>query len=113
MIARIQGYEIDEDNPRFSKVQFETSIITTSDNLTDAVKRCDVLNNARYRFDVDVEDNTFMIISERSPTDRIETSVGFTEIVTTSFASRKIRLRGQWDSVFLSTFHLLEQPNSS
>lgn len=75
MIARIQGYEIDEDNPRFSKVQFETSIITTSDNLTDAVKRCDVLNNARYRFDVDVEDNTFMISSERSPTDRIETSV--------------------------------------
>ena len=97
MIARIQGYEIDEDNPRFSKVQFETSIITTSDNLSDAVKRCDVLNNARYRFDVDVEDNTFMISSERSPTDRIETSVGFTDV---KGESSTVEVTGQFHKFF-------------
>ena len=97
MIARLQGYTIDEDNPTFSKVEFETSIVTTSDNLTDAVKRCDVLNNARYRFDVDVSSNEFMISSERSVTDRIETSVSFTEV---NGESSTVEVTGQFHKFF-------------
>jgi len=97
MIARLQGYTIDEDNPTFSKVEFETSIVTTSDNLTDAVKRCDVLNNARYRFDIDVSSNKFMISSERSVTDRIETSVSFTEV---NGESSTVEVTGQFHKFF-------------
>ena len=77
MIARLQGYEIDEANPMFGSVEFETVVTTNSDNLTDAVKRCDVINNARYHFDVD---DTFTMSSEKTITDKIVTTVATTEI---------------------------------
>ena len=77
MIARLQGYEIDESNPMFGSVEFETIVTTNSDNIADAVKRCDVINNARYRFDID---ETFTMSSEKSITDKIVTTVSTTEI---------------------------------
>ncbi len=76
-IAKLQGYEIDEDNPMFGSVEFETIVTTNSDNLTDAVKRCDVINTAKYYFNVD---DIFTISSEKSITDKIVTVVNTTEI---------------------------------
>lgn len=77
MVARLQGYEIDETNPMFGSVEFETIVTTNSDNLSDAVKRCDVINNARYHFNVD---ESFTMSSEKSITDKVETTVSTTDI---------------------------------
>ena len=73
MIARIQGYDIDVDDPKFGSVDFETVILVNPDILKDAVKRCDTINNARYRFDYDGDNLT--LSSFKSEIDKIETRV--------------------------------------
>tara|TARA_R100000329_G_scaffold143697_1_gene127881 strand:+ start:42 stop:797 length:756 start_codon:yes stop_codon:yes gene_type:complete len=94
MIARLQGYQIDEENPMFGSVEFETVITTNSDNLSDAVKRCDVINNARYHFNVD---ETFTMSSERSITDKVVTTVPTTEITG---EPSTVEVTGQFDRFF-------------
>jgi len=94
MIARLQGYEIDENNPMFGSVEFETVITTNSDNLTDAVKRCDVINNARYHFNVD---ETFTMSSEKSITDKVVTTVATTDI---SGDPSTVEVTGQFHKFF-------------
>jgi hypothetical protein len=78
----------------FGSVEFETVITTNSDNLTDAVKRCDVINNARYHFNVD---ETFTISSERSITDKVVTTVATTDI---SGDPSTVEVTGQFHKFF-------------
>lgn len=73
MIARIQNYTITPENPVFSRVTFETVITTGSKMLTEAIKTCDVINNAKYKFDTDGED--FHISSSRSNIDTVDVEV--------------------------------------
>ncbi len=80
MIARIQGYNITQESPVFSNVTFETIINTSSSFLTDAVKRCDTINNARYLFDYN--GNTLTLGSQKgaSSVDKIVTELNHLNI---------------------------------
>jgi len=95
MIARLQGYEIDESNPMFGSVEFETVIVTNSDNLTDAVKTCDVINNARYLFDSDGEQ--FTISSRKSDIDKVDVVVPTT---SNEGESSTVEVTGQFHKFF-------------
>tara|TARA_R100000231_G_scaffold21289_1_gene20582 strand:- start:10150 stop:10917 length:768 start_codon:yes stop_codon:yes gene_type:complete len=95
MIARIQGYSISPENPVFSSVTFESIITTGSTLLTDAIKTCDVINNAKYLLDTNEE--AFTISSRRSDIDKVDVVV---ETVSSNGESATVEITGQFHKFF-------------
>ena len=59
--------------PTFGKTTFESSVIVIADDLANASKACDAVNNAKFKFDT--SNGIFVICSERNNLDKIETVV--------------------------------------
>ncbi len=95
MIARIQGYNITPENPVFSSVVFESIITTGSTILTDAIKTCDVINNAKYLLDTD--NQHFTISSRRSDIDNVDVVVS---TLSMNGESATVEVTGQFHKFF-------------
>ena len=95
MIARIQGFTITPEKPVFSKVTFESIITTGSTILTDAIKTCDVINNAKYLLNTDNE--YFTISSRRSDVDNVDVIVSTTSM---NGESATVEVTGQFHKFF-------------
>ena len=97
MIARIQGYTISLINPVFSNVIFESIITTGSTILADAIKTCDVINNAKYLLDTNTETGHFTITSRRSDVDKVDVIVPCT---ANNGQSATVEVTGQFHKFF-------------
>jgi len=95
MIARLQGYTITPENPVFSSVVFESIITTGSTILADAIKTCDVINNAKYLLNTDEEN--FTISSRRTDIDKVDVAV---PTVYTNGESATVEVTGQFHKFF-------------
>lgn len=98
MIARIHGWNISNEEPKFSAVTFETIITTGSNVLTDAIKTCDVINNAKYLFNTDGE--TLHISSRKTDIDKVDVQVS-TLSITGEPAT--VEVTGQFHKFFRGT----------
>jgi len=95
MIARIQGFTITPENPVFSSVTFESVITTGSNILTDAVKTCDVINNAKYLFNTDGV--TLHISSRKTDIDMVDVEVS---TLTINGDPSTVEVTGQFHKFF-------------
>tara|TARA_B100000029_G_scaffold509960_1_gene600352 strand:- start:4029 stop:4787 length:759 start_codon:yes stop_codon:yes gene_type:complete len=72
-IMRLKEFTMPSDDnilPTFGKTTFESSVTVLADDLSNASKACDAVNNAKFKFDT--SDDTFVISSERNNLDKIE-----------------------------------------
>ena len=74
MIERFKQFQMPEEGmPTFGKTIFESKVVVLAEDLSDATKACDAVNNAKYKFDT--SNNEFIMSSERSNLDKFEITV--------------------------------------
>ncbi len=74
MIERFKQFQMPEEGmPTFGKTTFESKVVVLAEDLSDATKACDAVNNAKYKFDT--SNNEFIMSSERNNLDKFETTV--------------------------------------
>ena len=104
MIAVIKDFSIPtEGMPTFRKTTFESKVSVLVEDLSVAIKACDAVNNAKYKFETG--NNTFVISSERNNLDKFETTVDTIENIgepaTVEFTGQFLKFMKNSVSVYM------------
>ena len=78
-----------EGMPTFGKTEYKTEVVISEDEMLSASKSCDVVGLARYKFDYDEDEESLIMSSRKSITDKfdviIETTMSEGEDATVEF----------------------------